>query len=481
MNRLSRFERVLFGLLIAMTVAKGVVWIAVLDIWKVADEPAHFDNVQYRAENHWRQPIENGEPMDRVLTPTSSNELKRSWQVSQAFWREKFLPDVRSVPAEEELRAMAKDPTNRKTSGQMPAINYPGVYYNLATIPYLAFRHHSILARVMAIRMLSLLFGVLAVSCTFFVARRAVHSPELAFAASAIVALQPMASQMTAAVNNDAGIIGICGLAFLLQVRMLSKAQSEIGMVDGALLAAVTVLAIFTKTQGLAMIPGSLFVLLAQLRRRWTLPGRFAPVVAFVVVAAILYFAPHLWRVVPPATVASSAPHVSLFSLGLKFPGWFLGELHDNLADRMIRQFWGQFGWLDYALEGRWFTALAQTWPLFILGLVALLSGGLRFGKEDQNWWSRPVIYFAMATTVLAVSFIFACEFYGENVIKAYGFIQGRNFLFALPAFAVVLVASLGALVPERWRSLMAAMIVSVALAINVGGLLTVIGFLYVG
>src|SRR5437870_3774676 len=95
-------ERNVLVALIALTIAKGMVWIAICPAWKIADEPAHFDNIQYRAQNRLRKPIWDGSPTERVMSSKAAYELRYAWNVTTNYYRTRFLPGTKTVPEEAE-------------------------------------------------------------------------------------------------------------------------------------------------------------------------------------------------------------------------------------------------------------------------------------------------------------------------------------------------------------------------------------------
>ncbi len=472
--------------LVALSLTKGLVWISVFPIWKIADEPAHFDNIQYRAEHMLHAPPNVGGAIDKVMGPGVSPELKLSWKATNKYYQGSFLANTRRVPEEERLAAIGATPDSRRTDGQMPALGYPGLYYNIATIPYGAFRRSSILTRAFAVRCLSMLFGLMAVLATFFAAELACESRAIAFAAAALVALQPMFSQQTAAVNNDAGAIGICAIVFLLQMRIVAALPRSPSKLDGLLLGVCTGLAILCKPQGLGMLPGDAVVSALVLRGRWREREVWSFIGAMAGGVLTLVAVPPVWSRLFPAP--QPILHVALakkrelgpFPSLLGFPGWVDGLAFDY-KQYLVRSSWGQFGWLDFALGGSWIDRVERLASLCTLGGIAAITLRVVTPKKQRLWWSVAPTAFAAFSAYTGVIFILFAEYYARVHLKIVGVIQGRNFLFMLPAFAIVVAVSLGSLVPKRFRVLVAAAIVTGALALNVAALATIVSHFYGG
>ena len=466
-----RLERRLRWTLVALVLVKSWVWLAATPPFKSFDEPAHFDNVQYRAE-HFAAPRPSGAHVDAVMNSGASPELQRAWEVTLHYFRDSYLPGARSVPEERELAAMARHRDARLSDGQMPAMSYPALYYDLGVAPYLVLQRASILARLYAVRLVSVLFGLLAVLCTFAAARAILADPWLAFAAAVVVALQPSASQQTATVNNDAAVIGAGALVFWLQARVLAGWPAPPSPRLAALLGAATGLALLTKPQAVALVPGSAAALAIAawptLRERATwrrLGVAFAAFAAFAVPAAFaLRRSVRAFRVLNQAQLAAVAPpHES-------FPVWLAHE--EVLRARLFRGFWGQLGWGELGLDRAWIDLVHQAMLVAAAALVVAIL--VRVADLDRGWWSWRGLGLSVATVIMTGGFVYYAEYRARADVGVGGVVQGRNFLYGLPALAILAVIALGALVPARLRRASAATLVTGAVVLQLGALVTV-------
>jgi hypothetical protein len=336
------------------------------------------------------------------------------------------------------------------------------------------FKTSSVLTRLMAVRCLSLLFGVLAVVATFAAARLSMDSRALAVAAAVIVAMQPMESQQTIAVNNDAAVLGLSAAIFYLQIRFLTKAPALPSPGAVALLVALCVLNVYAKPIGYAMLPGCL--VLAGLivprhlktRRAWTLVGT-----AFgVLLIAGVVFA--VWRyrgAVAPGVAAAPAT----------FPNFYewVTTLDSQYKTFLFRSSWGQFGWLDHSIADEWLDRILYVGGIAFVGLATVSVMAVLL-PEACRWFSLPALVFSVGTAVFAVAFVLFAE-YRFRTAGLIGVIQGRNFLFGLPAFAIAVAITFGALVPARHRGFSAAALATCAVAVNLVGLHTILWFHYAG
>ncbi|HEY2745520.1 MAG TPA: DUF2142 domain-containing protein [Polyangia bacterium] len=462
-------------MLALMTVAKGLFWIALMPVFKIADEPTHYENVAFRGEFFEAPHSDKPEPLGTTIHEGSPPDVRLAWNRTNELFRNHFVAGVRSVREETELARMASDPKTRQGTGRLTSSNYPGFYYDSAVPIYEIFKRTSLLTRIAAVRCVSLAFGVLAVLATFFAASLVVDSQPLAIAAALIVMLQPMESQMIAAVNNDAAVIGLAAALFYVQLRFLVRAPEIPSLRWGVGMALLAGAIIFTKPHGFAMLPGCGFVcgwiLWKNLRSRraWLFAVATAAVAAIFIVAALLHM-----QQTGEAAVMAHTPAVGAALPPSASPDFsqFLASLTDDYKLYLFRSFIGQFGWLEYSIPSHWLDGIRAVWLLAQIGVAAAIAGRV-IGLPGAKWVSIPGLVFAGATAVLLVAFILYAE-YRFRLIGVVGVIQGRNMLFALPALAVIVAAGYGALVPARFRSLSATALAASALALHAGAILVI-------
>ncbi|MCU1282804.1 MAG: Uncharacterized protein JWM53_6350 [bacterium] len=468
-------DRRVAGALAAVALVKGLFWIALLPTFKIADEPTHFENIQFRGEYFEAPHSETAEPLGTTVHAGSPADVHLAWQRSNELFRGRYVDGVRSVHEEQLLREMASDATTRRGSGRLTSANYPGFYYNAAVPVYEAFRRVSLLTRLAAVRLVSLLFGIIAVVATFFAARLIMDSRPLAVAAALVVMLQPMESQMTAAVNNDAGVIGLAAVLFYLQVRFLVRAPEIPKLRWGIVMALAAGGIVFTKPHGFAMLPGCAFTCAwivaknVRSRQAWIFASVTAAVAGVFVIAAVFHMREHGQTAVlasPSGGAATIPPSASADYLK------FLGQLDDAYKLYLFRSFFGQFAWMEFSLPGYWLDLIRLVWSLVQFGVVAVVVARVvRFPGSD--WLSIGGFLLAAFTAAFTVAFILYAE-YRFRLLGVRGVIQGRNLLFGLPALAVVAAASYGALVPKRFRTLSAFALATSAFGLHLGSVLCI-------
>src|SRR5262249_40620416 len=92
---------------------------------------------------------------------------------------------------------------------------------------------------------------------------------------------------------------------------------------------------------------------------------------------------------------------------------------------------------------------------------------------RGARWLSLLGHLFSLATALFGLAFIFFAE-YRFRRLGIIGVIQGRNLLFVMPPLAVTAVASYGALVPARFRTLSAAALATAAVGLHAAALICI-------
>jgi len=479
-----RLDAALLLALLLIALLRSLVWISAYPILKIADETSHFDNIQYRAEHGGKRAARNTESIDKVIGSSASTELRRAWAATQFYWRGTFLRGRLAVPEEKELRERALTPKDALGSGQDTTIEYPGFYYSVALVPYKMFRRASVLTRLYAVRCLSALWGLVLVACTFIAVRWCCDDRALAFAAGLFATLQPIAAQQTIAINNDAALIGLCAIVFVLQLAIVRRLPARPSPWLTAALGLATACAVETKPHAYALVPGSLLIAAAivlgapRSRPRWI--ALLAGVVAYATVRLIfpLLFdrldlaVAHGHALPTPTHGITTAPLSGFLS--------FLDDADPPNAEFLFISAWGTFCWLDIGLRASAFDSLRMLAPLFWLGAAAAVVRRL-LAPAQRFFWDLRLVAFATLTAVSGFAFVLYAEYTVRVTMNVTHAVQGRALLAVLPALAVVGTTAMGSLVPTRLRRLMAALCVACMVMLAASALLTIVEYEYAG
>ncbi|MBN1979799.1 MAG: DUF2142 domain-containing protein [Anaerolineae bacterium] len=314
--------KILLAAIVAAYVAIGALYAAYTPAWQIPDEPAHYNYVRQLAEGQGFPVMEAGDYDQDYL------ELVKS---------KKFPPDlsIDSVTYED---------------------HQPPLYYLLAT-PVCQLSG----CAVLPLRLLSVMLGAALLVVAFKTVQAIFPTrPEIALAASALIAFIPQHVAMTAGVNNDtlAELI-VAGTLWALVAYLQGKRDRPWHI--GLLLAA----ALLTK--------GSIYivVLLAALAAaiRWRREGRTwrwaVGQLAWMLIPALLLSAP--WFVRNGLTYGwldptGQARHDLVVEGQMRPLEYVAREGWNGYWERAytftFQSFWGQFGWMAVPLQARLYQAL---------------------------------------------------------------------------------------------------------------------------
>lgn len=372
--RRSRWTVALVG---AFALFQALVWAAVIPIFNGMDEYQHVSYIQYLATH-------NGP--DGGLTQGKANyspQLVRAYEASNLFyaWGTDRFDYSQISSLNGQLNQLPERALVRPQVTQYP----PGYYLAGALVYKLS--PHTGLSQYYDVRLLSVALAVVGALGMAYFARQLFPRRALVATLVSLSALaHPMMAHQSAIINNDILVISASIWALALATRALN-AQRPLRWLAGA--GVVTGIAM-AKPQGIliaAMVALALIVVAVRARSfKLALKGGLLSGGGFIAV----YIWWPIYRVIVGfgSVIAAPRPQVNLVNAGgglamgpVRQRG--LGEQwqlfwNDQRADdyalfkaRWIKQFFGNFGWLDVFYPTRIYNWLAQIMALF--ALVCLL------------------------------------------------------------------------------------------------------------
>jgi hypothetical protein len=207
----------------------------------VSDEPRHFAFLHHLANGGALPVQQRPEPGKHAETPWHQEGSQPPLYygamslVARLFDRSDFDAIWRFNPHTQGMgRADATYGRNQMLHGSADAFPWSGTA-----------------AAVMAIRFVSLCFGLVAVVCTFGVARAIGLGDTIALFAAALTAFNPMFAHIMASVNNDTLATALASIALLLGARMVMNGVSTARL---CALGVVLGCAALTKVSALALV-----------------------------------------------------------------------------------------------------------------------------------------------------------------------------------------------------------------------------------
>lgn len=450
-------------LLLVATAIFGAAWTLIVPPWQAPDEHAHFAYAQTLAESG-KLP-EGGRRSFSTEQTTAASAVNSDQLAQNLFARPEW-----SEPAYERWRAqqaILADSARADGGGSNPAGTNPPLYYAFESIPYLAAADADLFGRLYLMRLWSVLLLLVAVAATWllvgevFGARR-----DLQLAGASVVALQPMATFISASVSPDSLLIAAFALSAWLGARVIRRGLS---FGTGAALCAAVAIGILAKATGYALVPATILAIFIGARRsglanrpRELMRAAPASLALLVPVGAWLAYA-----------FLSDRPAVNQIgggaSSGMDQPG-FLSYLWQfylphlpwqqplppsypplPMIDLWIEGAWGKFGWLEIVWPGPLYVvAAAVTAALLAAGAVAVVQSGVRR--------HLPMLIFLLLIAVALVGGVHLAEY---RILEHQGIVfnQGRYLLPLLPLLGLAGAAALSLATGRRRQPLAGALL----------------------
>lgn len=309
--------------LLVLVALKQIVFITLIPVWEVPDEPAHVAYIQTLVDQR-RWPIFSGQAMD--VTSELQTSLQQNEATNPTRLGRHYPPNFLSTDV-----PVGKVPRN------LAARNSP-VYYWYESIPYLATSGATLETRVLVMRLWSSLLLLVTVWLVMKIAAHIFRNSWMTGASGFMAGFFPVASLLFSGVNPDAGLAMLATLAFWLMVKPVEPAhlwRRAIG------LAVVVGLAASVKSPGWFLVVPLLGWWLQQRRatssRRWLSLG--------VGGAAIVGLLGASWLVVQYFQTTSQ---VLTYSGLQQLPLSWKHVLNNALFERPVLVFttwWGHIGW----------------------------------------------------------------------------------------------------------------------------------------
>lgn len=368
--RRSRWTMALVG---AFALFQALVWAAVIPIFNGMDEYQHVSYIQYLATH-------NGP--DSGLTRGLANyspQLVRAYESSNLFYA--WGTDRFDYSQISSLNSQLNQLPDRALV-RPQVTQYPPGYYLAGALVY-KLSPHTGLSQYYDVRLLSVAIAVVGALGMAYFARQLFPRRALVATLVSLSALaHPMIAHQSAIINNDILVIAASMWALALATRALN-APRPLPWLAGAGLATGVAMA---KPQGIliaAMVALALIVVSVRARSfKLALKGAALSAGGFIAV----YIWWPIYRVMLgfSSVIAAPRPQVNLVNAG---GGLAMGPVrerslweqwqwfwHDQSADdytlfkaRWIKQFFGNFGWLDVFYPTRIYHLLAQAMELFAI------------------------------------------------------------------------------------------------------------------
>jgi len=452
--------------LLAATALLGLAWALLTPAMQAPDENAHTGYVQSLGEDLMLP----GDPA-RPLFSTEQSAAAAASNADQTAAIEETRPEWDRGEYE---RWRAQDlalPHAQRVDGggPNPAAANPPLYYVFAGAAWRAASSGDFYDRLLAARLVSVLFLLLTVVAVWLLAGEVVGRRRvLQLAAAAVAGLAPMMTFLSGSVTPDSLLFALWSLFLWLGVRSLKRGMS---VRDGLALFAVAGLACVVKSTSYALLPAAFGVLAVALWRRRAKGSRSSLAVAGAAVAGLLLTAGAWYAIArgisrpaaPQLTAATSAP--SQTGLNLRYLGSYVWQFYlprlpfqqdffptttgPRFYEVWIKGAWGAFGWLEVKF------------PSPVYALLAAVTAVVSAMAAARLWITRRSCDLAVGAFLALVTVsLLAGLHWSEFRISVNGFNQGR-YLLPLVGIAGLAVAQAIRLLPARRQAWGAAVVVA--------------------
>jgi len=271
-------------ILLAVAAAHGTAWAFVTAPLQGPDETSHVAYVQALAENG------DGPKRSEGDGPWSSevNVLAERVYLHSIDGHPGGKPMWDRVDETERELEKIDDAGRRDTTGPNPAAINPPLYYAYATVAWKLSPDQSLLGRLTAVRLATVLLMVIVVLLTYLLAAEVFTREWPRFLATALVALHPKLGHTAGQVNPDL-MLAVFGTGFLLAAARLVQRGPTAGRL--AALALTAAGGVLTHPRGLYLLPAALVVLAVVALQRRPAPAALAKAAAGVGAVCVAGFA----------------------------------------------------------------------------------------------------------------------------------------------------------------------------------------------
>jgi 4-amino-4-deoxy-L-arabinose transferase-like glycosyltransferase len=450
--------------------------------FQVPDEPAHFAYVQQLAETGSLPTVSSTHyaPEEGItLRDLDHNEVRYN-----------ALQGTISTPAQQQRleHDLAQSIPRHGEGAAGVATTQPPLYYALQTIPYRLASSGNLLERLALMKLLSALMAGLTALFAFLFLREALPGAPWAWTVGALgVALFPLLSFMSGAVNPDSMLSAVSAALFYCLARAFRRGLSpRLAVAIGV----VTAVGFLTKLNFLGLVPGLALALIVLTRRAARSEGR-AAYRSLATAAAIGASPVCLYALV---NLLSNHPGLGLASVGIDLTrkhGSLLGEVSyiwqlymprlpgmaNDFPGLLTTRLWfdrsvGLYGWLDTTFPS-WVYNVALIPAGLIVALFVRALIASRAALRQRIW--ELLAYAVMGTGVLA---LVGADSFLEFPERSGGYSEPRYLLPMAVLFGAMLaLAARGA--GRRWGPVVGALIVVLILGHDIFSQLLVVSRYY--
>ncbi len=423
------------ALLFVLTLAKGMVWVALVPIGQHPDEPVHavYADAIGRDLSVRPGPRVPSVGIDQALTATSFGRMPFNAHIKMPF------DDESLAERQVDLSGTAETRHQLGTASPASAADYPPLYYFLSGLVVRGSPDAQYDTTWLLERSFSAIIAALTIVVQFAVFLMVFPgSVARAGIAALTLTMMPMYTAMESAINPEVLLV-LWGSAIIgLSIRLLRAPYSwRLHALSGLVMTA----ALLTKPNGaVLLVPYLTGAILGAVQGRFAWRAAAGRAVAFAAPIVLIYGG---WRSLPPraggfrsSTAGWPEFHIDGASLEA-----FFAHLSAQGRWRFSELYWGVFGWVDTAMPANVLSA-AYWFGIGVFVVIVIAA----FDRELP-----PFVWVCVASVVATLALVLFIE-YLSVLSQTGGFAQGRYFFSVVAAIVAIQMWAVDRLFRARWR-----------------------------
>lgn len=433
--------------IVLFIVVKSAVWFYIFPPFQTPDETSHFGYVEFLAEEN--------RLISTKKDATFNLELIKSFRILKvreiAFHNDKkfIYSQSQYSMALNNIRVL-NNKAARHDFGykQQKDYLYPPLYFGLAAIFYKAFYSGDLITRYYAVRFFSVLISFALLYFTYKTAKELFQNELISLLTVLIVALQPMFSMMSIAVNPDNLIFLLASALFYFAIKTIKDKQLTTR--NNLYMTLCVALALLTKQYFVVLLFMYLLTLAMLFFEKFStkkIAKNF-----FVFILGNLSVAGWWWT-----RHLESANILGVSRLGLK--EYFVTQGYKYLTF-VVDSYWAIFGWLDTPIN------IENFHFVFLIALFIIIFGSIYAYIKENDSFIKNSLLFMFLSFCFTACFLFFIDFrYSYNMV--HNFIQGRYFLVLIAPNMMLLLLSLMIILKRKYDELVAVSVFFLMLFLN--------------
>ena len=437
-------------ILIAILTIKGIIWSIAIPLFHGNDEHFHYATIQsYNIPNEYtgngNAQEKNRTTFEDIDTHNLSPELK-NFLFSSSVDETRFYPentanfDDFSQYGEREHETKNASLKNHVLALPAWKSNQPQLFYRLGSLIEKKLSAFDVGTRALAIRFLSVSFGVFLSLTAFFIFKEVGLNQKKSLLLSLMVSFQPMLCYITSIINIDSLLYFSFSLFILGSVRFI---RNKLNLLTFFIILAGFTISILTKYTGwiiILFISILLFIWIIKYKK-----------IKLVIITPLLIVSSSLIYLIIPKIIKSK---INISGLNIEQIKAFLFE-HFSIYPLIhnSKLYWGFFGNFDTPIHR---FILYFIWFIIGISIIGIIKFLFKLIKNNNNFGEKNiylVFYFISIVLILHISILLVdLPFFlekGRIGICA----PGRYFLPLIIAKFYLIFFGLSYLIPKKYHT----------------------------